>query len=380
MIVPTPHPTHQWRPAVAQPMPFTKAKRPADIEEIEALAAKLEPALAKTIFTALQSQKDAVDLDALADAIKAGRIDEALQLLGIQNVAEAVAGVSTALQNATFAGGALAASQIAERMSGVTFAFDQLNPRLITWLQTYSLDLIRQIDQTTKEGIRGALVNGMNLGQNPRDTARQVRAVIGLTDKQAKAVQNFRRELETFHNRRSAGGYGIGSTIDRVNGSQVLRPDADGLPKDGITERRLRDFRYDGQLNRAMSTGKPLTPAQIDKMVDAYSRKYLKYRSQTIARTEAIRTTNFGVQDAWRQAIEKGKVPEHLVRRTWIVAHDERLCEICSPIPRLNKGGVKFGQPFQTPDGPQFLPPMHPNCRCTVYIRRFEPSQLKENS
>lgn len=367
----------RWTPSVGDSRPFAKAKRPADVEEIEALAAKLEPGIAKAIVAALQAQKDAVDLKALAAAIAAGKIDEALSLLGLANIPEALAGVTTSLQNATFTAGGLAASQIAERLSGVTFAFDQLNPRLITWLQTYSLGLIRQIDTTTKEAIRSALTNGMNAGLNPRDAARQVRAVVGLTDKQAKAVQNFRRELERFHLKSTAGGYKLGAKIDRVNGAQVFRPDEDGLPKDGITERRLRDFRYDAQLKRSMTTGKPLTPEQIDKMVDAYSRKYLKFRSETIARTEAIRTTNFGVQDAWRQAIEKGKVPESLVRRTWIVARDERTCEICSPIPGLNKKGVMFGQPFQTPDGPQFLPPMHPNCRCTIWIRRFEASQLK---
>lgn len=378
MIVQPLTPTATWRYAFDGASLFAKGKLPADVAEIEALAAKLEPAIAKTILAALQTQKAAVNLDTLAAAITEGKIDEALKLLGIQNIAEAMTAVTTSLQNATFAAGGVAASQIAGRLQGITFAFDQLNPRLITWLQTYSLDLIRQIDTTTKEGIRTALTNGMAAGQNPRDTARQVRAVVGLTDKQAQAVNNFRKELESFHLRRTGGGYGIGNKIDRVNGSQVFRPDDEGLPKDGITERRLRDYRYDGQLQRAMNNGKPLTPEQIDKMVDAYSRKYLKFRSQTIARTEAMRTTNFGVQDAWRQAIEKGKVPEALVRRTWIVASDERLCEVCGPIPRMNKKGVKFGQPFLTPDGPQFLPPMHPNCRCTVFIRRFEASQLKD--
>lgn len=369
----------RWHP-LAPGASVLKARRPVDVAEIESLSAKLEPTVAKAILAALQAQKDAVDLDALAVAIAAGKIDDALGLLGIQNIAEAMQGVSTALQDATYAGGALAASQLVERLGGVTFAFDQLNPRLITWLQTYSLGLIRQIDATTKEAIRATLVNGMASGKNPRDVARQTRQVIGLTDRQAKAVQNFRRELETFHLRTTGGGYNLGSSIDRVNGAQVFRPDEDGIPKDGITERRLRDFRYDGTLRRAMSTGKPLTPEQIDRMVDAYARKYLKHRSEVIARTEAIRTTNYGVQDAWRQAIDKGKVDEKLVRRTWIVALDERTCAVCGPIPGLNKQGVKFGQPFQTPDGPQFLPPMHPNCRCTVWIRRFEPSQLKDKT
>jgi len=159
---------------------------------------------------------------------------------------------------------------------------------------------------------------------------------------------------------------------------QVFRPEDDGTPMDDVDERRLRDFRYDKTLLRAMEQAKPLTPKQIDTMVDAYRRKYLKYRAQTIARTEALRTTNVGVQDAWRQAVEQGKVSEDLIRRKWVVADDERLCKFCAPIPKMNpKLGVDLQQPFETPKGPTMLPPLHPNCRCTVFIRAYEPIQIE---
>ena len=349
--------------------------------EIDAFASKLEPGLAKAILAAFDAQKDAVSLDALVAAIESGDVGKVLALLGLPELEAGMAGVVTALQNATFAaGGAIGAAEVA-RITGVTFAFNQLNPRLITWLQTYSLGLIRQINDGTREGIRQYLVAGMQSGANPRDTAREVRSVIGLTDRQAQAVKNFRKELQTFHLKRSAGGWNLGGKISRApGGAQTFAVDEDGLPKDGILERRLRDFRFDGQLQRAMASGKPLTPEQIDKMVDAYARKYLRHRSENIARTEALRTTNFGVQDAWRQAIEQGKVPEELVRRQWAVSRDERLCSVCSPIPKLNpKRGVKFGEPFTTPKGPQFLPPLHPNCRCSITVRLWEPSQLQDS-
>lgn len=368
-------PYQRLRPTLVLPAAIRKARR-GPTDEVEAFAAKLEPALAKAVLAALQAQKDAVSLDAIVAAIQAGDVGKVLALLGLP--LNGAGAISTALQDATWAAGALGASQVAARITGATFAFNQLNPRLIDWLSTYSLGLIRQINDTTKEGIRQYLTTGMNAGANPRDTAREVRQVIGLTDRQAQAVKNFRKELETFHLRRSAGGYNLGGKISRApGGAQVYALDDDGNVKDGILERRLRDFRFDGQLKRAMEFGKPLTPAQIDKMVEAYARKYLKYRSEMIARTESLRATNFGVQDAWRQAIESGAAQEQAVRRQWVVSKDERLCSLCSPVPRLNpKLGVAFGQPFVTPKGPQMLPPLHPACRCTVWIQPFEPSQL----
>lgn len=357
---------------------FAKARRPDLLDELEALAGKMQKPIAEAMLDAFAAQEGALDEAALIKALESGDAGRVLALLGLPEVS--IPRLQQSLENTVWASGAATAVAINTQLSGVTFAFDRLNPKLIQWLQTYRLDLIKQIDANTREAVRQVLTDGMVAGKNPRDVARGVRQVVGLTDRQAKAVLNFRKELETFHLKRGAKGWNLGGAIDRApGGAQVYRPDEDGLPMDGILERRLRDLRYDGTLKRAMATGKPLTPAQIDKMVDAYRRKYLKHRAETIARTEALRTTNVGVQDAWRQAIEKGKVSEELVRRRWIVARDERLCEICAPIPALNpKTGVKFAQPFATPKGPQMLPPSHPGCRCTTWIRLFEPSQLKD--
>lgn len=347
------------------------------LTEIERLAMKIEPAFAKAIMQYLEALKESVSLDDIVAALKSGDIGKVVSLISDANVGAARAKVADSVQSAVWGGGALAATQIASNITSVHFAFDKLNPRLVTWLQTYSLGLIKQINDQTREAIREKLVTGMNAGANPIKVAREVKGAIGLTTRQAKAVANYRKELETFHLRRSAKGFGLGNSIDRVNGRQVFKPDEDGTPQDGIDERRLRDFRFDGQLKTAMEQSKPLSEAQINKMVEAYERKYLKFRSETIARTEALRTTNFGVQDGWRQAIEDQVADEKLVRRRWVVAADERLCEVCSAVPGMNpKKGVKFDQPFGTPKGPVMLPPIHPNCRCTVFLRQYEPEQL----
>lgn len=347
------------------------------LTQIEQLANKLEPNLYKAILLGLTTTADSIDLNMLINALESGDVGKVLGLLTLDKAADAFAALQPAVQTGVYSAGAYAATQIVQA-SGATFSFGQLNPRLISWLQAYSFNLIQQINDQTREAVRQYLVQGMTAGKNPKDVAREVKQIIGLTEKQAKAVQNYRKELETFHLKRTAGSYGLGNKVNRVNTTQVTILDGDGLNTDGINARRLRDFRYDGQLKTAMTSGKPLKAEQIDKMVAAYQRKFLAYRSRTIARTEALRTTNMGIQDGWRQAIEAGKVPEDLVRKQFIVARDERLCEVCSPVPKLNpKQGVKIGAPFNTPKGPYNLPPLHPNCRCTVFMRLFEPAQLK---
>ncbi|CAB4122843.1 Phage head morphogenesis domain containing protein [uncultured Caudovirales phage] len=371
-----PAPLQRLRPRLISPQAVVFKAKDDRLSEAEKLAKKLEPSLAKAIFDLLSKLRNAADIDAIMAALQSGDVGKVISAIASMDIGPQQERLATAIQDAVWGGGALAATEI-NRISGAHFIFDKLNPRLITWLKTYDLNLIRQITDETKEVVREKLITGMTAGENPVAVAKEIKGAIGLTQKQAKAVSNFRRELETFHLKTKASGYNLGAKIDRVNGRQVFKPSEDGTPQDGIDNRRLRDFRYDGQLKRAMDTSTPLSQAQIDKMVDAYEKKYLAFRAQTIARTEALRTTNYGVQDGWRQAVETGKANETLVRRKWVVAVDERLCEVCSPIPGMNpQKGVKFDQPFGTPKGPVMLPPIHPNCRCTIFMRQYEPEQL----
>lgn len=359
---------------------IAKASKPEQLSEIERLAAKMEPQLAKALMEWLSRMHGDIDLEPIAAALRAGDVSKVISLIEAASQAASESAIVHAIQETVWAAGALAAAN-AGQFTSVAFQFNRLNPRLIDWLQGYSLGLIRQIKADTKEAIREKLVAGMTAGDNPIKVAREIKTVVGLTRKQAKAVENYRKELESFHLKSSAKGYGLGSKIDRVNGRQVFKPDEDGSPMDGIDLRRLRDFRFDGKLKAAMASGKPIPPAQIDKMVEAYARKYRQFRSQTIARTEALRATNMGVEDAWRQIIDSGAAPLELVRKQWIVAKDERLCDVCAPVPGMNpKRGVPFKSSFQTPNGPHMTPPLHVNCRCTLWVRRYEPEQLRDEA
>jgi hypothetical protein len=354
---------------------------PDGTSKIERLAANLEPDLQKAVLDALNAQQAGIDLDALADAIASGDKQSVLDLLHVDPYELAAGDIGATLTTGVVAAGVATANQIAPQLPSLTearFTFGSLNPTLVNHLQTYQLNLIRQVNDNTVAGVRQVLTDAMIAGENPKQAAVAIKQIVGLTEKQAQAVMNFRQQLEKIH-LGGGGTWGIGNKIDRVNGSQVIRLDDEGNPKDGINARRLRDFRYDGKLKSAIANGKALSQADIDKMVDGYARKYLKHRSLVIARTEAMRATNMGVQDAWRQAIDGGKVSADLVRRFWIVARDERLCQWCAPVPRMNgPRGVKMDQMFQTPMGEVRMGPLHPQCRCTIFIQLFERSQLEQ--
>jgi hypothetical protein len=359
---------------------LAKAATPGDLALIEALAKKLEPRLAKALLEAFSKVADSINVEALANALASGNVERAMSALGLDQQGAAFSAVRSALESGVW-DAAMATGPRIERITKAEFEFRRLNPVLVDWLENYNFNLIKETTKKTKEAVQDVMIEGMKAGENPRTTAREVKSIIGLTMRQRRAVRAFRKELENFHNKRNANDWNLGGKISRApGGAQTYAIDEKGDPKDGINARRLRDFRFDGTLAKAIKTKKPLTKAQIDKMVKAYTRKYLKFRAETIARTEAQRANMVGVQEAWRQMIADGKIAESLVRRQWIVTKDERSCLICKPIPSMNPPlGVPFATPFATPVGPIMLPPgPHPQCRCAVFIRFYEPQQLSQ--
>lgn len=348
------------------------------LSEIEALAEKLEPSLARAIRDMLKDHVASIDLDKLAEALKAGETYKVLDMVGEVDPVKA-ASVKEQLQNAVWQGGALATQ--APVFNEARFAFNRLNPALISWLENYNLNLIRDVNRGTVESVRAVLIEGMTAGRSPIDQARRIKQVVGLTPAQAKAVQSYRKELETFHLKRSAKSWGLGNERSKQSGLEIMPIDPKtGKPKDGIETRRLRDQRYDGMLKRAMENRKPIPPEKIDTMVDRYQERMIQNRARTIARSESLRATNVGVHEAWRQAIAERKVDGGLVRKRWVLSRDERTCVICTGIYKAQpKRGIPLEDSFANPNGlPLKAPIAHPNCRCTTTVRLYEPEQLQD--
>jgi len=90
-----------------------------------------------------------------------------------------------------------------------------------------------------------------------------------------------------------------------------------------------------------------------------------------IARTETIRASNFGAEEAYIQSgVVEGK--------EWLTAFDERTCTSCEEMGGKTSGKprtAKLGQSFDVSDidmnfdyteGEMPYPPLHPSCRCSL--------------
>ena len=257
-------------------------------ERILRLLDKVEPKLRRAILNALVAARSQTTLKTIATLIENGRFEEAITAAvnaGTIRIANGYAGVYTLAGQET--------AKFLQDALEVVIDFDQVNQRAVNVMQQERLRLIREFTREQRLATREALTSGIRQGLNPREQARNFRSSIGLTTRQQRAVQNYRRLL-------SEGS------------SEAL-------------SRSLRDRRFDRTVARAVQTGQPLTKAQIDRMVDRYSERYVIYRSEVIARTEALRAVHAGTEEMYRQGMDAGHFSKEDLKRKWVTAKDARV-------------------------------------------------------
>jgi len=187
--------------------------------------------------------------------------------------------------------------------------FDVPTPDMTQFIERYVGQELVGVTETTRAQVRQIVRQAVESGQTHRHAAQALREVVGLTPRQTAAVDALRQRLTD-----------------------------EGRPDTYITQ-------------------------QVELAAD----RGIRLRAQQVARTESMSVANAAQQQLNEQAQEEGWLPADQ-KRAWLVTPDSRLCNRCAPIPGMNPGGVALAEPFQTPEGPTMLPPLHPNCRCTLTL------------
>lgn len=293
---------------------------------IHAVADRMVPRIRRAFLAAVEGawRANVGTLAAVEEAIRTGSVSAVLQAIGASTIADDLerrlrAGDFAAALTTTYQAAGVevmpAVLQQLRRQTSVPFElrFDLQHPRAVEFLRAYDGNLIRQLGDDTRRAIIDVTRRAFERGGHPYAQAREIRRVenFGLTARQNAAVANYRQALED-----------AGTTGDK-----------------------------------------------LERLTERYRQRTLKYRAEMIARTETIRASEAGHQEAWQQAADAGLFDRTTARRHWVVTPDDRLCPECRAIPGLNPGGVAFDADFRTPDGPWHQPPLHPACRCATIMR-----------
>lgn len=155
----------------------------------------------------------------------------------------------------------------------VTMSFDVTNPHSVGWAERHAARLVTQVTDETRKAVRALVVESFADQITPRQLAKQMRQVVGLTQRQALSLQH----------------------------------------------------------KRASFVAEGLDSATIERRIERAANVALRDRSMLIARTETIAAANAGQTEAWRQGRSEGLIDIELVKE-WITTPDDRTCPECEPL------------------------------------------------
>lgn len=325
---------------------------------------ELEPAMSREFARAIAAIRNEAVLAAIVDLIEAGRFGEVSTALGVD--AARFSRLAEKLREAFVAGADQGMAEMpvlrygtGRRQSRIRFNFDLRNPEAEAWLSSYGGRLITGIVADQRRLIIEVIQAGMAAGQGPRDTALDLVGRIGTTG-------------------RRAGGL-VGLTTDQagyvLNAREALLSGEPAMMRTYF-ERKLRDQRFDGIVQKAIDAGKPVAPADVEKITGRYADRLLLLRGENIARTETIGAFNAAREEAFRQAIASGALQAQNVDGIWGATGDGRTRHSHRV---MNGQRRKFGMPFVAPSGARLMfpgdtslgagPEETINCRCTKIYR-----------
>lgn len=301
---------------------------------LEQLLQQAETRLASVLTNALIAARAVLGLEAaLERLIASGQSEEAIEQAiraGVVRFADEYAAVFT------LAG--ISTSAYMRDVLRIAVSFNSVNQRAVRAMQARRLDLISELSEQQRRAVRVALLAGVERGVNPRQQARELVRIIGLTPGLVRAVERYRNALE--------------------RGSR------------SALRNTLRDRRFDSTVRRASGRGaRPLTAEQIDRMVGRYSERLLYYRARTIAQTEALGAVHAGSEEMYSQAVDDGHLQAEELMREWRTARDERVRHSHRALHGMRR---PHGEPFGVlmyPGDPAAPIEERIGCRCILITR-----------
>ncbi len=337
------------------------ASRLSQIEQarLEETLRAVTPPVRDAFLRVILEHANNIDLNALITALERRDVTAAI---GIVQFREGQFFPLTEALRAGFMAGANAVSAPAAIRG--SFGFDGRHPEAERLVRELGARLVTAITDDARDATRQVILTGLEANRGNRAVALEI---VG---------------------RRDAGGVRRGGIIgltapmtDNVMEARAVLSDparlAEYFRPDGSPRWRLSDRRFDALVRRAIAGKVRLTPADVDKIVDAHKSKALRFRGDLVAKNESRSAVAQGQYEAYRQMGDNPNIDRIEVTWSHGLSADPRMSHV-----RMSGQKVRLGQRFEleadgeTP-GASMLYPHDPaggaahnlNCRCVAIMR-----------
>lgn len=264
---------------------------------------KYRAKITRLFLAEMESLRESLRTSDLSKAVLSEDMGRIVEASKVDRVGSIVGAMGEPIEDAVRAGGRLAMAEL----TVPAVALDMQRPRVKAWLEANAARLVKDVNGTSRKAIKAIVRDGFAAGRHPNAMARDIRAVVGLTEPQSIAVAR----------RRAA------------------------LVEAGVAE------------------------AKAERQMARYAERLLKRRAEVIARTESMTAVNQGRASMWRQLQDDGGI-EANAKKEWLTADDERVCPICGPLD--DHKPIPLDGTYSTAVGALSHPPAHPGCRCTEVL------------
>lgn len=290
---------------------FIEASKKKPLEEylVLAVADKYNSKFKKKFIEAANAALSGFSLSKFLDALKAGNIDRAMDAIAWDDFEALLGEYKPLITYLVDEAGQVSASQLT-KIFKVNIRFDLVNQGTFEWISNHSLELIKDLNDTSRSAIRGVLTSSFKSGViSPNQIAKDIQKYIGLDEGRIAALEAKKKAL-----------------LDS-----------------GIS---LRD---------------------ADLEIEKLAAKSLSDRAQLIATNETLKAAGWAQYKATKDAVGAGLIDPDKWEAYRIVTDDDRLCDFCAE----NDGETRELPDGVYPSTGESIVMAHINCRCQEGIRKI---------
>lgn len=271
------------------------------------IADKAAPLFAANFLRAIAFQRKSIDPVLLLNAVISGNRSNIDKVLNWQLTTEKMMKMQKNFRDTAFK-----AAQ--ETNNIMKFNTDPKMSYAFRYINQYASLKIKNIDKETYEAITAVLNRSFKGELTNKEVANSIKNFIGLDERRYNALMSYQNALY----------------------------------KDGYPEK------------------------VIQKMVEDRRKIMIKQRATVIARTESMSASNYGNLAMYKDQVDRGIIDKNKYCMAWMITPDDRLCDRCQ---QMKNQKVDIGSNFKNV-GLKYMsethftesPPLHPQCRCTIYL------------